>query len=123
MAKVQRYFSKIMMDYLTRQSIKYPANGRNWSCESFIFFATNDYIAIGSNKDYLYIPLTPLTAQYLADKMSCMLPTKKIVDIIYNKAEVILKPNTYYAFVLDNNETSAQWWQIRLEWYEHTDKS
>jgi hypothetical protein len=35
--------------------------------------------------------------------------------------EIILNPNTYYAFVLDNNETTTQGGQIRLEWYEHTD--
>jgi len=35
---------------------------------------------------------------------------------------VVLKPDTYYAFILDNNETSTQGGQIRLEFYEHTDK-
>jgi len=39
------------------------------------------------------------------------------------RAEVILKANTYYAFVLDNNETTTQGGQIRLEWYEHSDKN
>ena len=37
--------------------------------------------------------------------------------------EVILKADTNYAFVLKNNETSTQGGQIRLEWYEHTDKN
>jgi len=37
--------------------------------------------------------------------------------------EVILADDTYYAFVLDNNVTSAQGGQIRLEWYEHTDRN
>ena len=37
--------------------------------------------------------------------------------------EVILKTNTYYAFVLDNNVTSTQGGQIRLEWYEHAPKN
>ena len=56
------------------------------------FFVTCDYMAIGSDQDYLYIPMTPSTAQYLADKLNCSLPTKKIVDIIYTKAEIKLKP-------------------------------
>lgn len=38
-------------------------------------------------------------------------------------AEVILKADTNYAFVLDNNEATAQGGQIRLEFYEHTDKN
>lgn len=39
------------------------------------------------------------------------------------RAEVILKANAYYAFVLTNNESVAQGGQIRLEWYEHADKN
>jgi hypothetical protein len=38
------------------------------------------------------------------------------------RAEIVLKADTSYAFVLDNNETTTQGGQIRLEWYEHTDK-
>lgn len=38
------------------------------------------------------------------------------------RQEVVLKTNTNYAFVLDNNETTTQGGQIRLEWYEHTPK-
>ncbi len=57
-----------------------------------IFFTVCDYMAIGSDQDYLYIPMTPSTAQYLADKLSCSLPTKKIVDNIYTNAEIKLSP-------------------------------
>lgn len=57
-----------------------------------VFFTVCDYMAVGSDHDYLYIPMTPSTAQYLADNMDCSLPTKRIVDIIYNKAEIKLKP-------------------------------
>jgi len=38
------------------------------------------------------------------------------------RRELVLAPDTTYAFVLANNETSTQGGQIRLEWYEHTDK-
>jgi len=55
-------------------------------------FTVCDYMAIGSDQDYLYIPMTPSTAQYLADSLKCTLPTKKIVDIIYSKAEIKLRP-------------------------------
>ena len=56
------------------------------------FFTVCDYMAIGSDQDYLYIPMTPSTAQYLADRLDCTLPTKKMVDIIYNNAEIKLNP-------------------------------
>jgi len=64
----------------------------NTKSYQLIFFTTCDYMAIGSDQDYLYIPMTPSTAQYLCDLINCSLPTKKIVDIIYAKAEIKLKP-------------------------------
>jgi hypothetical protein len=57
-----------------------------------VLFAVCDYMAIGSDQDYLYVPMTPSTAQYLADRLDCLLPTKDIVDIIYTLADVRLDP-------------------------------
>jgi len=57
-----------------------------------IYFSVCDYMAIGSDQDYLYISMTPTTAQYLADKLNCSLPTKKIVDNIYANSEMKLSP-------------------------------
>ena len=64
-------------------------NGKNYD---LVFFTACDYMAIGSDQDYLYIPMTPSTAQYLADRLNCTLPTKKMVDIIYHNAEIKLRP-------------------------------
>lgn len=58
----------------------------------FVYYATCDYMAIGSDEDYLYIPLTPSTAQHLADKLLCSLPTSRIVDHIYASSELTLSP-------------------------------
>jgi len=57
-----------------------------------IYFTACDYMAIGSDQDYLYIPMTPSTAQFLADKLNCSLPTKKIVDYIFENSEIKLPP-------------------------------
>jgi len=57
-----------------------------------ICFVACDYMAIGSDQDYLYVPLTPSTAQYLADKLNCNLPTRKMVDKIYANSEIRLSP-------------------------------
>ena len=59
---------------------------------TLIFYTLCDYMAIGSDQDYFYIPMTPSTAQFLADNLNCILPTKKMVDIIYNNAEFKLQP-------------------------------
>lgn len=57
-----------------------------------VYFVACDYLALGSDQDYLYIPLTPSTAQHLADILDCSLPTKKIVDHIYANSEIHLSP-------------------------------
>jgi hypothetical protein len=57
-----------------------------------VYYTACDYMAIGSDQDYLYIPLTPSTAQYLADILNCSLPTKKIVDNIYANSDITLSP-------------------------------
>lgn len=62
------------------------------------YFVTPDYLSIGSNEDFARIPLTPLTAQQIADSLHCFLPTRKIVNDIYKAATVRLAPVPMYAF-------------------------
>lgn len=62
------------------------------------YFVTPDYLSIGSNKDFARIPLTPMTAQKIADSLHCFLPTRKIVNDIYKAAKVKLDPVPMYAF-------------------------
>lgn len=57
------------------------------------FFVTPDYLAVGSETDYFRIPLTPLAAQFIADRLDCALPTRKMVDAIHAAADVKLEPS------------------------------
>jgi hypothetical protein len=57
------------------------------------FYATPDYLAIGSDDDYFLIPVSPNTGQRIADALHCSLPTPKMVDEIYAAAEVKLAPS------------------------------
>jgi len=70
-------------------TISETVNGKSHELEIFV---ACDYMAIGSEKDYIYIPMTPHTAQLLADTLSCTLPTTRIVDIIYREANHKLTP-------------------------------
>ena len=56
------------------------------------FYVMPDYLCVGSDKDFVRVPLTPMTAQAVADAFNCVLPTKKMVDDIYKQAEVKLEP-------------------------------
>src|SRR5664280_799424 len=57
------------------------------------FYATPDYLAVGSDDDYFLIPVSPNTGQRIADALHCSLPTPKMVDEIYAAAEVKLVPS------------------------------
>ncbi|MBD3383973.1 T9SS type A sorting domain-containing protein [candidate division KSB1 bacterium] len=58
----------------------------------FTYYTVCDYMAVGSDQDYLYVPVTPSTAQYVADQLNCSLPTAKMVDQIYVAAVLKLRP-------------------------------
>lgn len=49
-------------------------------------YVLNDYLRIGTNDDSVLLPLTPLTAQRIADVVECMLPTPAIVDAVWRAA-------------------------------------
>lgn len=51
-----------------------------------------DYLAIGSNEDFVNIPMDPMTAQKIADQTGSVLPTRKLVNDIYQQAQVKLSP-------------------------------
>ncbi len=54
-----------------------------------------DYLAIGSDADFVRMPMGPLTAQPIADAFGCLLPTRKMVNQIYTAASVKLAPHPY----------------------------
>lgn len=51
-----------------------------------------DYLAVGSDDDWLLTPLTPGVAQAIADRLDCVLPTARMVDAIYAAAPLKLTP-------------------------------
>jgi len=57
-----------------------------------VYQVAPDYLAVGSDKDFVRVPLTPMTAQPIADEFRCILPTRKMVNDIYLQAEVKLDP-------------------------------
>jgi hypothetical protein len=51
-----------------------------------------DYLAVGSDDDFVRVPMTPMTAQVVADAFGCTLPTRKMVNDIYDQSAVKLAP-------------------------------
>jgi len=51
-----------------------------------------DYLAIGPNDDFLYMPLTWPSATDVASRFGCVLPTPKMVDAVYQQTRDHLEP-------------------------------
>ncbi len=74
------------------------------------YYATPDYLSLGNDGDWARIPLTPMAAQVIADSFQCFLPTRKMVNDIYDQARVKLAPVPMYAF----RDSSVTMWQHHL---------
>lgn len=74
------------------------------------YYAAPDYLSLGTNDDWARIPLTPMAAQVIADSFHCFLPTRKMVNDIYEQAVVKLPPVPMYAF----RDSSVTMWQHHL---------
>jgi len=76
-------------DFL-RKLVPVPAADGNTNTATF--YATPEYLAVGSDADYFLTPISPNTAQRIADLTHCLLPTRKMVNDIYAAAQVKLAP-------------------------------
>lgn len=95
-----------------KKFVKIDASFRDSSgkkVEAF-YFVSPDYLSIGSLVDFARVPLTPMTAQYIADSLHCFLPTRKIVNDIYLQSKVKLEPQPMFAF----RDSSVTFYQHHL---------
>ena len=58
-----------------------------------IIWVTPDYLAIGSDEDFLRIPLSYPSAVQAAKAFGCILPTRKMVDAVYEQSACHLQPD------------------------------
>ncbi|MBI5539955.1 MAG: T9SS type A sorting domain-containing protein [Bacteroidia bacterium] len=58
------------------------------------FYVTPDYMALGCDSDYFLCPMTPLLAQRISDYMGYTLPTRKMVNDIWQAATVKMAPQS-----------------------------
>lgn len=56
------------------------------------YYVIPDYMALGCDSDYFLCPMTPLLAQRIADYIGYSLPTRKMVNDIWQRATVKLSP-------------------------------
>ena len=56
-----------------------------------------DYLAVGNDRDFLRTPMNLHTAADVADRLGFILPTRKMVDAIYQQSEFRLSPQPMQA--------------------------
>jgi hypothetical protein len=82
-----------MPDFLrTFQKVTVSAKAPGGKEHTATFDVMPDYLAVGGNDDFVRVPITPMTAARIADAFGCALPTRKIVDEVYNAASIRLEP-------------------------------
>lgn len=66
--------------------------------QELLFYVTPDYLSVGNDSSWMRAPLSPQQAQRIADRFNCILPTRKMVNLIYEQASVKLEPVPLLAF-------------------------
>jgi hypothetical protein len=72
--------------------VKLKPNASDGQGLAATIWVTPDYLAIGSDDDFLYVPLTYYSATIIADRFGCVLPTATMVDAIYEQSSHHLTP-------------------------------
>jgi len=81
-------------DFLrTFKPIRVSGMDSNGAMHTAIYEVMPDYLAVGSDADFVRVPLTPMTALRIAERFGCTLPTRKMVNDIYSQAELKLEPH------------------------------
>jgi hypothetical protein len=74
-----------------------------------IVWVMPDYLAIGSDEDFVRIPMSLPVAEKLACELGYVLPTRKLVDAVYEQADVKLVPRPLpYGPAMETNEFYAR---------------
>jgi hypothetical protein len=72
--------------------VKLEPNPSDGQAVAATIWVTPDYLAIGSDDDFLYVPLTYYSATLIADRFGSVLPTPRMVDAIYEQSAHHLRP-------------------------------
>lgn len=99
-------FPKFMRRFVRVDVWFATSDGRNVKAH---YYVSPDYLCVGTDSDFLRLPVTPLAAQRIADMLGCFLSTPKICDDVYRVARMKLEPvpmmcerETFNTFVVHN---------------------
>lgn len=67
--------------------VRYYGYTQSGKRKKVTLWVMSDYLSVGSDEDFVRIPLTPKTAQKIADNFDMQLPTRKLVNLIYRNSK------------------------------------
>ena len=70
------------------------------------YFVMADYLAVGTDKDFFRVPITPATATVIADRFDASLITAKVSDDVFAVAQVKVDPKP---LTKDRDATTTFW--------------
>lgn len=73
--------------------IEVAATGNDGIKRTITYEVMPDYLAIGSDEDFVRMPMSPHTAQAFCDAFGFVLPTRKMVNDIWQAAPVRVEPH------------------------------
>lgn len=73
------------------------------------YYVMSDYFSLGTNEDYLRLPIFPTMAQKIANQMGYILPTRKIVNTVWKQGTHKLTPKP----IVPKPGESPRWSTIR----------
>jgi hypothetical protein len=79
---LKEFLSGNIPDFLRQFTPIVVSNGN----DNITYLTTTDCLSIGSDDDYVRMPMNPLTAQQIADQYDCTLPTRKMVHDIWKQS-------------------------------------
>ena len=85
-------FPDFLLDWKEIKTIQKDASGQT---RKLSLFVSPHYLSVGNIEDYFIIPISPQTAQRVANKYNASLPTPKVTDIIYQHSQLKLEPFNY----------------------------
>ncbi len=95
-AIVEQYRRGNIPEYMRSfAKVRFISQTRSGKQAEVTLWVLPDYLGVGSNRDFLRTPMTPISAQIVADQYGLILPTVKIVDAIYQAAGVKLDPQPF----------------------------
>jgi hypothetical protein len=86
-------FTGNMPSFLRQLStVTVTGKGSDSAAHTVVYRVMPDYLAIGSDRDFVRMPMVPYTGQSFVDEFGFVLPTRKMVDDIWAAAETHLDP-------------------------------